>query len=139
MKKNLPFFCLLLFGSTLTAQPSETKSILKSIYFGGGSYEVEEIQINEIYKIIDSIPHLERYQIIITSHTDNIGGKAYNEWLAKMRSETVLDRLLSHERVLKENVFIKDWGQDNPLYDNRTDVGRILNRRVDILFSPLNF
>jgi outer membrane protein OmpA-like peptidoglycan-associated protein len=114
----------------------EQRSYLKSIYFGGGSYDIDNEQINELFQLIDSIPNIERYQISITSHTDNIGGKAYNEWLSGKRSEVVLDYLLL-KKLKRENIFIKDFGQENPWYNNNTHQGRIRNRRVDIVFSPL--
>ncbi|MCU0447969.1 MAG: OmpA family protein [Microscillaceae bacterium] len=114
----------------------EQRSYLKSIYFGGGSYEIDDEQIVELFQLIDSIPNIERYQISITSHTDNIGGKAYNEWLSGKRSEMVLDYLLL-KKLNRENIFIKDFGQENPWYNNDTFDGRIRNRRVDIVFSPL--
>ncbi len=88
-------------------------------------------------KAIESIKDLTKYQVSITSHTDNIGGKEYNEWLSKMRSEAVLKQLLENE-IKKEKVLIKDFGQDNPLHNNESHSGRIRNRRVDLLFSPLN-
>jgi outer membrane protein OmpA-like peptidoglycan-associated protein len=114
----------------------EQRSYLKSIYFGGGSYDIDNEQITELFQLIDSIPNIERYQISITSHTDNIGGKAYNEWLSGKRSEVVLDYLLL-KKLKRENIFIKDFGQENPWYNNNTHQGRIRNRRVDIVFSPL--
>jgi outer membrane protein OmpA-like peptidoglycan-associated protein len=129
--------CVLITSQMLAQNPhSEQRSYLKSIYFGGGSYEIDDEQINELFQLIDSIPNIERYQISITSHTDNIGGKDYNEWLSGKRSEMVLDYLLL-KKLNRENIFIKDFGQENPWYNNNTHHGRIRNRRVDIVFSPL--
>ena len=60
--------------------------IRMSIYFGGGSYDIDEFQIDELYHWLDSDPNqLEKYDIKLISHTDPIGGKAYNEWLSNMR------------------------------------------------------
>lgn len=112
--------------------------IIKSVFFGGGSYVIDYEQIQEIKALLDKIPNLENYQISITSHTDNIGGKAYNEWLSEMRSESVIEELIRNQ-VPEERIFHKEFGQENPLYDNRTWQGRRLNRRVDIIFSPLLF
>lgn len=109
-----------------------------SIYFGGGSYYIDIEQSQKLYQIIDSLPELlEKYQIIITSHTDNIGGKAYNEWLSKKRSEAVIQKLMQ-KSIPRDKIFQKDWGQENPLYDNSSYSGQIKNRRVDILFTPLS-
>lgn len=127
----------LLFSGDLFAQRKDTV-IIKSIYFGGGSYDIDSEQILELYQLIESIPNLDDYQISITSHTDNIGGQRYNAWLSEMRSEAVIE-LLIFKKIPPDKIFKKDFGQNNPLYDNNTLNGRMLNRRVDIIFSPLLF
>ncbi len=112
--------------------------ILKSIYFGGGSYAIDSLQLEELYYFIDSIPDINFYSISIHSHTDNIGGVQYNEWLSQMRGNSVINQLMNKE-FKRENIVIKDFGQFNPVYDNTTFVGRMRNRRVDIIFWPMVF
>lgn len=120
-------------------QAQQDSLILKSIYFGGGSYYVDPMQAQELYNLIDQlIPELDKYEITITSHTDNIGGKEFNQWLSKMRSSAVLEHL-NKKSIPSEKVRIKDWGMENPIYDNRSLSGRLRNRRVDVVFTPLVF
>lgn len=135
MKKvSLVLFLLLVYQASFS---QKHKAVRVSIYFGGGSYYIDSEQRQDIVKTVKSIKDLSKYQISITSHTDNIGGKEYNEWLSKMRSEAVLEQLIKNA-IKKEKVLIKDFGQDNPLHNNESHSGRIRNRRVDLLFSPLN-
>jgi OOP family OmpA-OmpF porin len=124
------FYCL--FWLPALAQEHE---IIRSIYFGGGSYYINQTQKETINRFLDSLPHLENYQISINSHTDNIGGAAYNQWLSQMRSEAVLYQLTS-QQIQREKVLIKNDGQYNPYFDNNTNIGRESNRRVDIIFTP---
>lgn len=131
------FFLLVFYGAF--GQSQELKSLdgylIKSIYFGGGSAYVDHIQKQELIQFLDSIPGVLSYTITIHSHTDNIGGKAYNAWLSQMRSErTVL--ILAEYGFTPEAMEIKDFGMLNPIYDNDTLVGRLKNRRVDIIFWP---
>jgi outer membrane protein OmpA-like peptidoglycan-associated protein len=120
-----------------TAQDQD--EIRKSIYFGGGSYYVDEHQIDELYIWLDSIPNaLDKYDIQLISHTDPIGGKEYNEWLSKMRSEAVQQILLKRE-IPERKISIKDWGLDNPVYSNRSYSGMQMNRRVDVILYPIIF
>lgn len=112
--------------------------IIKSIYFGGGSYYIDEEQTIELFNLIDNIQNFESFQISITSHTDNIGGAAYNQWLSNMRSEAVIQKLLL-KGIPTDQIHTKDFGQHNPLYSNESWMGRIKNRRVDIIFSPMLF
>lgn len=112
--------------------------LLKSIYFGGGSYYVDEFQVNELYQFIDAVEQLENYEIIIFSHTDNIGGLEYNQWLSKMRSDAVVDQLLL-KGISEELIEIRDFGLTNPLYTNYSGAGRRGNRRVDVILWPIVF
>ena len=116
-----------------SAQDFGEPSFMKSIYFGGGSFFVEWDQSEELKKFIDEIPNIHNYIITVHSHTDNIGGTEYNEWLSEMRSESVIEELILTEKVKKEAIEIKDFGLFNPVYDNSTWEGRRMNRRVDII------
>lgn len=127
---------LMLAGTAFAQQQDE---IRKSIYFGGGSYYVDDNQVEELYYWLDSIPNLlDKYDIQLISHTDPIGGKEYNEWLSKMRSETV-QQLLLDKAIPEHKITIKDWGLDNPVYSNTSFQGMQMNRRVDVILYPIIF
>lgn len=140
MKNILIIFLMISISASVFSQEknvpaSEKNYIIKSIYFGGGSNRIDEIQLNELYQLMDSIPKIETYTISIHSHTDNIGGKEYNEWLSQKRSEMVINKLVDRG-VFMEMIKQRDFGQLNPVYDNSTWLGRMKNRRVDIIFWP---
>jgi outer membrane protein OmpA-like peptidoglycan-associated protein len=129
---------LLLSVSALAQQYQD--EIRKSIFFGGGSYYVDEVQIEELYDWLDSIPNLlEKYDIHLISHTDPIGGKEYNDWLSKMRSEAVEQVILNRGDIPERKITIKDWGLDNPVYSNTSYSGMQMNRRVDVILYPIIF
>ena len=123
-------------GITSYAQQEELR---KSIYFGGGSYYVDDVQIAELYNWLDSIPDLlDKYDIGLISNTDPIGGKEYNEWLSKMRGEAVQQLLLQKE-IPDRKISIRDWGLENPVYSNNSYQGMQMNRRVDVILFPVVF
>ena len=126
------FLIWLLIVQFPKAQSFGEPSFVRSIYFGGGSFHVAEDQEQKLYQFLDSIPNLHDYIITVHSHTDNIGGKAYNEWLSEMRSEAVIEKLTT-KNIDPETVQIRDFGLFNPIYDNDTWYGRRMNRRVDII------
>lgn len=127
---------LTLVTSLAIAQDQQQAYILKSIYFGGGSYYIDEFQLEELKHLVDSVQDIRDYTITIHSHTDNIGGAEYNEWLSEMRGDAVIEKLLNLD--FKSNQIEKrDFGQFNPVYDNETWEGRRRNRRVDIIFWPI--
>ena len=113
--------------------------ISKSIYFGGGSYYMDEEQALMLSRWLDSIPNLlEKYEIQLISHTDNIGGKRFNEWLSRMRSQTV-HGLLIQKDIPERMIHTRDWGSENPVYDNDSYQGILMNRRVDVVLHPVVF
>lgn len=125
----------MLFLSSLSfAQKFGEPSYIKSIYFGGGSFYVDRNQSTQLKDFLDSIPNIHNFVITVHSHTDNVGGVEYNEWLSEMRSESVIEELILNEKIKKEVIEIQDFGLFNPIYDNTTWEGRRMNRRVDIIF-----
>ena len=130
---------ILLLSVSAFAQQYQDE-IRKSIFFGGGSYYVDEVQIEELYDWLDSIPNLlEKYDIHLISHTDPIGGKEYNDWLSKMRSEAVEQIILNRGDISERKITIKDWGLENPVYSNTSYSGMQMNRRVDVILYPIIF
>jgi outer membrane protein OmpA-like peptidoglycan-associated protein len=126
--------CLFVASQAYSQHPDELR---KSIYFGGGSYDIDEEQMLMLSDWLDSIPNLlDKYQIQLISHTDPIGGREFNEWLSKMRSMSVYDLLLQKD-IPDQFITIKDWGLDNPVYSNQHYRGMRMNRRVDVILYPL--
>ena len=140
MLRNLIFILIVVFVSVANAQQQQ-EEIRMSIYFGGGSYDIDSWQSDGLFHWLDSIKGLDildKYEIQLISHTDPIGGKEYNEWLSQMRSEAVKQLLLQND--LPENkISVKDWGLDNAVYSNRSRQGMRMNRRVDVILYPLVF
>lgn len=132
------FICWMVFTATpFFAQDSEAPPYhIFSIYFGGGSYYIDAQQEQAFYEWIDGIPGIDNHEISVHSHTDDIGGKEYNAWLSRMRSESAL-RLLMNKHISREVISIEDFGELNPVYDNSTWEGKLKNRRVDIIIKPL--
>jgi outer membrane protein OmpA-like peptidoglycan-associated protein len=128
---------LTLFPCLTFAQQKE--EIRKSIYFDGGSYFIDEYQSNELSLWLDSIPNLiEKFEVQLISHTDPIGGREFNEWLSKMRSEAVYE-LLVLKNIPESIIHRKDWGLENPVFSNDSYRGMRMNRRVDVILHPVVF
>ena len=132
------FYVFLLCCGLAHNSNGQEDHIRRSIYFPGGQYYITDYQLVELRQFLDSIPDINQYDITIHSHTDNIGGVAYNQWLSEMRSATAIQELV-YNNILKEAIRIKDFGQYNPIYSNDTWQGRQMNRRVDIIFWPISF
>jgi len=143
MKPFLFTIITFLFTTTLIAQetpdaekPSDSGILMYSIYFGGGSYYVDDEQEQGLYDFLEAIPNIENYAISVHSYTDDIGGEDYNNWLSAMRSDIVINLLLN-QAIERNRISIQDFGEFNPVYDNSTWEGRIKNRRADVILIPL--
>ena len=112
------------------------ESLIKSIYFGGGSYYIDSYQRQELKTFLESFPNIENYTITIHSHTDDIGTIEYNQMLSEMRSSMSIRQLLENN-IPRDIITIQDFGEFNAIYDNSTYEGRIRNRRVDIILWPI--
>lgn len=130
---TLLFSCFSLLLSAQTGEPP----YMKSVFFGGGSYYIDGRQYRELYEWLDGFPGLEGYDIIVVSHTDDIGSIEYNQWLSQLRSESVI-RVLEERGINRETVAKKDNGELNPDFDNSTWEGKLNNRRADVILIPPN-
>ncbi len=130
------FFSLLPICA-VTGQTVDTSMHIRSIYFGGGSYYIDPVQEHDLYEWLDSFPHIEQYEVIIQSHTDNIGGKEFNQRLSEGRSRSVFHKLINYN-LQPEAIEIKDFGEFLPTYRNDSYYGRLKNRRADVILKPLS-
>jgi len=89
----------------------------------------------------DMIPMLEKAKQIlsedpaaaftVSGHTCNIGTDAYNQGLSERRAAAVKNWLVNNG-VAADRLDPVGYGESQPKYDNKTDEGRKLNRRVEI-------
>jgi OOP family OmpA-OmpF porin len=69
---------------------------------------------------------------VVAGHTCNIGTDAYNQGLSERRAAAVKSWLESHG-VAASRLQTKGYGEAQPKYDNKTEEGRKLNRRVEFV------
>ena len=70
-------------------------------------------------------------KVTITGHTDNVGQHDYNATLSLQRAEAVRDYLIVLGADASKFQVI-GAGETKPIADNTTDVGRAMNRRVEV-------
>ncbi|MFH1700283.1 MAG: OmpA family protein [Candidatus Zixiibacteriota bacterium] len=73
----------------------------------------------------------EDTEVLIEGHTDSTGPAEHNMDLSLRRSQSVAN-LLTGKQVIATRFHIMGYGEDQPVADNSTSVGRQANRRVDI-------
>jgi flagellar motor protein MotB len=72
------------------------------------------------------------HQLSLEGHTDNVGAAELNQRLSEKRADTVL-QALRERAVLPARLKAVGFGLSKPLAPNDSDVGRRLNRRVELI------
>lgn len=101
------------------------------ILFGFDSSDLSseaEVNVSELAEILKKY---EDTEIIIEGHTDNKGSDKYNLELSEERASAVA-RLLRILGVEKNRISEVGYGEEMPVADNDTEVGRRQNRRVEV-------
>lgn len=70
-------------------------------------------------------------KLIVTGHTDSIGGVAYNDRLSKARANTIKRWLVQHHNLDPSKIVAEGKGEREPVSSNANFQGRQLNRRVE--------
>ncbi|MDP5122184.1 MAG: OmpA family protein [Spirosomaceae bacterium] len=129
---------VLVSGISVSGISQQPKEETRNIFFGGGSYYIDNEQVTELGDFVKTLKNIDYYDVTIISHTDNIGGKEYNQWLSDMRSRSVIQQL-RRMGVSPESIKFRSDGLENPTFNNNSNIGRMRNRRVDITFTPIVF
>lgn len=94
----------------------------------------------DFYAVLDSVAlvinEYEKTYVDITGHTDSTGAESYNMQLSVARANSVARYLESH-KVLPQRITTTGMGETSPIATNDTAQGRALNRRVEILLTPI--
>ncbi|PHS71004.1 MAG: hypothetical protein COB23_01745 [Methylophaga sp.] len=89
-----------------------------------------EIYLSNLVIILISGKHVH-----LIGHTDNVGNDEKNHTLGLKRAQ-MIQRLLIKRGATKNSITIESKGKLNPIGDNNTEVGRQMNRRVEIIITP---
>jgi outer membrane protein OmpA-like peptidoglycan-associated protein len=107
------------------------KVILKNIFFGFDSFELQPESQTEINKIIEFLNHNPNIRVEISGHTDNTGNSQYNQLLSEKRAKSVVDYLAGNGIQIARLTY-KGYGSSLPIGTNDTEEGRAINRRTEM-------
>jgi len=102
------------------------------INFSTGSATIQATSLDDINTIYNLLQQAEQTKIKIIGYTDNTGDADLNRKLSDDRANSVADALLKKGISVDRFEVVEGKGEDNPIGDNNTAVGRAKNRRVEI-------
>lgn len=108
--------------------------VQNELLFAFDSFELSEDVKGILDKLIPVIEDVPDTKLKIIGHTDNIGGKSYNDNLSLNRAKSVAS-YLSAGGIDRNSIIEQGKGFSQPVADNTTEQGRAKNRRVEIFIN----
>jgi peptidoglycan-associated lipoprotein len=101
------------------------------VKFKSGKYDLDKGAESALDEFGGKVKGLnEQYFVEIQGHTDNVGGKRYNEDLGERRAESVRRYLSKSQQLPLNRMSTISYGDSAPVSSNKTKKGRAENRRV---------
>lgn len=107
---------------------------LGNLMFNVDSARINEGGMRNLRKVADVLLKHPQRTVLIEGFTDDSGSAEHNKELSERRSEAIRMALIDMG-VGAERISTRGYGEDYPVADNATAVGRQLNRRVEIVIS----
>jgi OOP family OmpA-OmpF porin len=105
--------------------------ILDQVQFKTGSAQILKASDDLLTQVAMVLAeHPEIVKVEVQGHTDNRGGKKYNQRLSEKRAAAVVKWLTKKGNVDPGRLTSHGYGMEEPLTDNDTPEGRQKNRRV---------
>ena len=117
-----------LFGKPV--QPGETIE-LSNLNFPKGKYELTLKSMEELDIIANFLKQYPSISIEIHGHTDDVGHPILNYELSEKRAIASKNYLME-KGIPSHRIYVKAFGESNPLFPNSTEKTRPLNRRIEI-------
>ena len=115
-------------------QPIEANAsiILKNVFFDTKQTQLKPESITELDNLVLLMNENPKLKIQIGGHTDNIGKPEDNLKLSLGRAVAVVNYLLG-KGIKNDRLTFKGFGETKPIADNKTEQGKALNRRTELI------
>ncbi|QQL51230.1 OmpA family protein [Mucilaginibacter ginkgonis] len=105
----------------------------KNISFGFNRAAITADYYAELAKVA-TLMQQNNAAVKLSGHADNVGGYVYNWKLSEARAQAVKDYLIG-KGIDSSRVAATGFGDTKPIASNKTQTGRLKNRRVEIKFA----
>lgn len=103
------------------------------IYFDLDSYTIKPESEPTIKAIAEMLKANSSLKVYVIGHTDMTGKLEYNMELSGERAEAVVNALVDRYGIAADRLKAKGVGPLSPVSTNKTEEGRKLNRRVELV------
>ncbi len=109
---------------------------LRAMQFPVGQAVIMPSNYELLSKVQRSIRTFSEPDVVIEGHTDSTGSDEVNDHLSQQRAESVRDYLVANKTLPEQKIVAIGYGSKRPLASNETEMGRAINRRIDVVLSP---
>ena len=103
------------------------------IYFDTDSYKIKPESEPTLKAIAELLKTKSSLNVYVVGHTDMTGDLNHNMKLSESRAKAVVDALVKDYGISAKRLIAKGDGPLAPVSTNKTDEGRQLNRRVELV------
>ena len=116
---------------------AQAKAVLdkKQIAFAPNKAEITAGTAGVVNELVEALKECREVALEIGGHTDSQGRAESNLRLSQQRAEAVLTAL-SKRGIDTSEMVAKGYGAAEPIADNKTEAGRLLNRRIEFKLIP---
>ncbi|HXW59909.1 MAG TPA: OmpA family protein, partial [Myxococcota bacterium] len=104
-------------------------------YFPSGKADLQPRNFSLLNKIVTAILKFPKSDIEVEGHTDSLGSKSLNMHLSEQRAKNIADFLVKLAGINASRVSSVGVGGERPIASNKTEEGRALNRRIEIIIK----
>ncbi len=105
---------------------------LGDFVFDSGKATIKQEAVDNFSKVVEFINTYPDNQVRIEGHTDSSGSNKLNLKLSQLRADAV-KALLVQNGILAGQIEAVGMGEDFPIAENTSNVGKAKNRRVEII------
>lgn len=115
----------------LTPVASGEEFVFENIFFEFDKYTLEDESMSSLKRLHKFLIENPNVNILITGHTDNVGGSNYNKQLSLQRAKSVQDYLVD-QGLHAGRVLTEGKGDLQPMVPNTSIQNQALNRRITV-------
>lgn len=112
------------------APTPEQLCVTLNVEFATGKADISAKYHDEIAKVANFMKEYPDVKGVVEGHTDNKGGKAFNDKLSLRRAQSVKNYIVKKFGIDASRLATKGYGFSKPVADNATAAGRQKNRRI---------
>lgn len=109
---------------------------LTAINFAPGSSVLDPKDFGTLTKVQNAIKKFPGSNLVVEGHTDSDGKSDKNLELSQKRADAVFHYLFANLNIDREKIYAVGYGDNRPIASNKTDAGKVKNRRIDVIIKP---